>query len=424
MSTAPLPVLPHDEPDADRSRIARLTFYFGLAYFCQGISQVACLINQPLRYYLRQGNGYDADRISHFIFICTIPWMIKPLYGLVSDFIPLLGYRRKTWLLLMNFLATGAFLYVMGITKVEHVLFALTITGVGVAAADVIVDALMVEAGQETGKVGVFQGVQWVCINVAAIGASFLGGWICGKWNPQGALRVAALISAGPPLVVAALTWWAVRERKSTMDLPQLKETGRGLLAAFTSGRLWAVAGFLILINIDPALVTPMYRHLTDHVGLDEAFFGRMDGVSAIGQTIGSAIFLLWMARHLSTRSSLAVGLIALAVMTIPYLFIRGPKSAYWASAVWGVGYMMASLASMSLAALACPKRAEGFVFAAMMSIVNLARQFSDKLGGHGYVHWTDRDIRPLILVTIGSTLLGLLIVPFLPAMKREQASS
>ncbi|MBK7750504.1 MAG: hypothetical protein IPI39_25035 [Candidatus Obscuribacter sp.] len=26
----------------------------------------------------------------------------QPLYDLISDFIPLLGYRRKTWLLLLN----------------------------------------------------------------------------------------------------------------------------------------------------------------------------------------------------------------------------------------------------------------------------------------------------------------------------------
>jgi hypothetical protein len=33
--------------------------------------------------------------------------MIKPLYGLLTDFIPLFGYRRKSYLLLMAGLAVA-----------------------------------------------------------------------------------------------------------------------------------------------------------------------------------------------------------------------------------------------------------------------------------------------------------------------------
>jgi hypothetical protein len=42
---------------------------------------VELLLNQPLRYFLARGHGYDADQISNFIFFVSIPWMIKPLYG-------------------------------------------------------------------------------------------------------------------------------------------------------------------------------------------------------------------------------------------------------------------------------------------------------------------------------------------------------
>jgi hypothetical protein len=260
--------------------------------------------------------------------------------------------------------------------------------------------------------------VQWLCINIAAIGSGFLGGWICTDRSPEGALRLAAIISAVPPLVVAAMTWWAVRERRTQINLPQLRETAGGFVAAFKSGRLWAVAGFLILINLDPALLTPWYKHLEENLKLDETFFGTMDGVQSIGMTVGSAIFLLTMTGRLSMRTSIAIGLIANAVLTLPYFFVTGKVSVLVASGLWGVGYMLASLSTLSLAALACPKRAEGFVFAAMMSLVNLARQYSDKAGGSLYVNYVQRDIRPLIGMTIGLTLLGLIIVWFLPTTR------
>lgn len=70
----------------------------------------------------------------------------------MSDFIPLLGYRRRSYLLLLNFLVAGSFLYLSGMTEPGVAMYALFLTGLGVAASDVIVDALMVESGRETGR--------------------------------------------------------------------------------------------------------------------------------------------------------------------------------------------------------------------------------------------------------------------------------
>jgi MFS family permease len=410
-------------PDVNAGRVARLTFYFGLAYFCQGISQTVLLLNQPLRYYLREGVGYDADAVSRFLFVVSFPWVIKPLYGLLSDFVPLFGYRRKSYLLLMNLLAASAFLYLTGVRRVEHVLFALTLTAIGVAAADVIVDALMVESGQETGRVRRFQGVQWLCLNVAGIGSGFLGGWICSKYSPTGALRLACLISAVPPIVVAGMTLWAVRERRTAMDLPQLRETAGGLVAALKSLPLWAVLGFLVLINLNPGLQTPMYKHLEERFGLKEDFQGQADGVGAIGYTVGSVIFLLTMSGRLSVRASVAIGLGAMAACSVPYFFIAGKTSALVAYGVYGVGYMIATLSTLSLAALACPRRAEGFVFAAMTAIMNFSIQGGDVVGSTLYVGYLGRDIRPLIALSITLTLLGLAILPFLRTRSERGAS-
>jgi BT1 family len=58
------------------------------------------LISQPLNYYLKQVHGWTPLQISAYVTILNLPWIIKPLYGLVSDLIPLFGYRRKSYLLL------------------------------------------------------------------------------------------------------------------------------------------------------------------------------------------------------------------------------------------------------------------------------------------------------------------------------------
>jgi MFS family permease len=420
MSADAQQVLPLDyqTPEAietARQRVGRLTFYFGLVYFCQGVSQIVCLMNQPLRQYLRKAHNFNVEQIANFMFVAGLPWVIKPIYGLVSDFIPLLGYRRKTYLLLLNCVTVAAFLYVTGITRASHVLVAMFMTGVGVAASDVIVDALMVEAGQETGRVRLFQGVQWLCINVAGIGSGLLAMWVCAKFSPLGALRWAAVISAMLPLVVAVMTWWAVREPRSTLNLPQLKSTAGGLLAAFLSVRLWLVAAFLALTVFNPGIQSPMYDHVIQRLGVDESFNSLLDTVQSIGMTVGSAIFLGFMTRRFSTRTSIAIGLLAAAAGSVPFFFIRDKTSAYTAYATFGCGYMLATLATLSLAAEACPRRAEGFVFAALMSLSNLSMNYSDKLGSRLYEGYYGHNINPLIGWSILFTLSGLVMLPFLP---------
>lgn len=41
---------------------------------------------------------------SHQVAVLTglssIPWMVKPLYGFISDSVPLFGYRRRSYLVL------------------------------------------------------------------------------------------------------------------------------------------------------------------------------------------------------------------------------------------------------------------------------------------------------------------------------------
>ena len=81
---------------ADANYVRRLVVLFGLAYFAQGLGQSGGLIYQPLNYYLKSGLGLNPAEVSEYLAILTLPWVIKPLYGLVSDYLPLFGYRRKS----------------------------------------------------------------------------------------------------------------------------------------------------------------------------------------------------------------------------------------------------------------------------------------------------------------------------------------
>jgi hypothetical protein len=73
---------------------------------------------------------------------------------------------------------------------------------------------------------------------------------------------------------------------------------------------------------------------------------------------------------------------------------------------------MIAMIATMALAADSCPEGAEGFAFAAMMSIVNLTNPLSDTLGSVLYENVFDRQLPPLIIVSAAATGLVYFLIP------------
>jgi MFS family permease len=71
--------------------------------------------------------------------LLAVPWTIKPIFGLLSDFVPLLGSRRRNYLLLANGLAAASLLLLAFIPLApgsRWLLFALLLpTTIGIAWA-------------------------------------------------------------------------------------------------------------------------------------------------------------------------------------------------------------------------------------------------------------------------------------------------
>src|ERR1700724_1959431 len=84
---------PFQTPEAKR-----LAVLFGIVYFAQGMWSLPV---QTIIISLKD-RGLSAGQVATFFAITTVPWLIKPVYGLLSDFVPLFGYRRKSYLLLTS----------------------------------------------------------------------------------------------------------------------------------------------------------------------------------------------------------------------------------------------------------------------------------------------------------------------------------
>lgn len=89
-------------------------FAIFMAYFVIGI--VSRSHQTPVAYYLIYDLDCSSTEYSAYNTLHRLPWSIKPIFGMLSDGIPLLGYRRKPWLVIgwMSFSLINLYLASLG----------------------------------------------------------------------------------------------------------------------------------------------------------------------------------------------------------------------------------------------------------------------------------------------------------------------
>jgi MFS family permease len=387
--------------------------FFALVYVVEGVGQTGGLIAQPLNYYLKQTFGWTPVQVTAYLTILNLPWIIKPVYGIVSDFLPIFGYRRKAYLVLANVAGAGAYYWVTQITAPSQLVLVLLLTAYAMAISSTLCGAILVENGQRLGASDAFVNQQWLWFNIAALASGFIGGQLVERLSPTTALHAAAAIIAVAPLAVVFTTWFLISEPKSRIDVAEMKKTLASLLAAFTLRELWFVGAFLFLYYLSPGLGTPLYYHMTDDLKFSQEYIGILGSISSSGWIVGALLYRRFL-KGISARNLLNLSILLGALTTAAFLLLLDEATAALINFFSGFAGMIAFVATLTLAADYCPQRAEGFAFAALMSITNLSGAISDNIGSFLYEHLFQRRLAPLILVSAAFTALAFAFVPIL----------
>src|SRR5690349_24052704 len=132
----------------EQQHMRRLMLFFAIVYVVEGIGQARVgIIFQPLSYFLKV-NGWTPVEVTAYFAVLNLPWIIKPVYGLVSDFVPLFGYRRKSYLVIANIAAVAGYLWVTQLDAPGDLVFALMLTAYAMAISSTLCGAVLVENGQ------------------------------------------------------------------------------------------------------------------------------------------------------------------------------------------------------------------------------------------------------------------------------------
>jgi len=405
-----------------------------LVYFVQGILGLARL---AISFFLKDDLALSPAEVSALLGVVALPWMIKPVFGFLSDGLPLFGYRRRTYLVLAGLLGTGAWLALATIVdKPWQATIAIALSSLSVAISDVIVDSLVVERARKESQsdAGALQSLCWGASAIGGIITAYLSGALLERFSVQTMFAITATF----PLIVAAVAVLISEERtRDRPDFSQIKQQVGLLKTAVSQKAVWMPTLFLFIWQATPSADSAFFFFSTNELGFEPEFLGRVRLVTSVASLVG-----IWMFQRFfkavplrkifgwSIVISTALGMTALILVTHANrsLGIDDRWFSLGDSLVLTVVGQIAFMPVLVLAARLCPPGVEATLFALLMSVFNIAGAVSQELGAI-LTHWMGvtpdnfEKLWLLVLVTNLSTLLPLPFIGWLPGEDDEPPS-
>lgn len=423
-----------------------LHWSFVLAVFavygaCQGVGNAVGMV--AATYYYKDVLRVQPAAAQFYQGIAGTPWIVKPLWGLLTDVVPVAGYRRRPYFLLAGVIGVSSMLMLslqsnLGIVAA---IVALTAQNTGAAMADVTLDALVAQNSITNPPLA--SDMQSLCGFSSSVG-SLIGFSISGLLvHLMGARRALGLLSIPSALVFSSGI--LLKESRTTdFDYKQVHKKAykvvRSMGATMKCPEVWRPCVYLyISFNLSLDIQGGMFYWYTDRLtgpAFSEGFIGLIYAIGSVGSLLGVLLYqtalkdcyfrsvLFWG----QVLSSLA-GMLDLVQVTRLNTKIGIPDYIF-AVIDNGVSQMVGTLQWLPLLVLCskiCPPGIEGTFYALLMSIQNVGLLMASWWGGL-LLHMLNvtrtefSNLWAVVLIRNLSRLLPLMLLFLLP--KSDQNST
>ncbi|KAK8505433.1 hypothetical protein V6N13_045871 [Hibiscus sabdariffa] len=375
------------------------SFVFGVVSV-YGISQGlgGALARVGTEYYMKDVQKVQPSESQVYSGIISIPWIVKPIWGLLTDVVSIRGYRRRPYFILSGLLGLVSMLLISLHSKLHLVfaLFALTAGSAGVAIADVTVDACV--AQNSISHPSLAADMQSLCTLMSAIGA-LVGFSISGVFvhliGPKGVFGLltipsALVFSVGIVLSEPHVPNFAYKEVSQ-----KFIDAGKAMWTTLKCPEVWRPClymylSFALSLNINEGLFY-WYTDSKDGPSFSQESIGYIFSIGAVGAILGAILYqnklkdepfrdlLFWIQLFYGLEGMLDLMLVLRINMKfgIPdYLFVMIGEAA--TQLIWRLKWMPL----LVLTAKLCPSGIEGTFFALLMSIDNIGLLSSSWGGG------------------------------------------
>ena len=413
-------ILLGNEPSAEL--IAILTIYF-----VQGILTLSRL---AVSFFLKDELLLGPVQMSTIMGICTIPWMIKPLYGFISDSLPIFGYHRKPYIVMSGILGCAAWgcLGTIAHTSTTATIM-IVLSSVSVAISDVIVDSIVVERArnESEAKIGSLQSLCWGSSAIGALCTAYLSGLLLEYFTT----RIVFLITALFPLIISSVAW-LITEKPINKDHKKSNNTKDQLLKirqAITQKTIWLPTLFIFIWHATPKTESAFFYFTTNELHFQPEFLGRIRLVTSFASLIGVWAFQRYF-KHIPFRTMITAGIFLSTALGMTNLLLVTHTNRmlgiddHWFSLgdsliITVIGQIV-FMPILVLSTKLCPPGIEATFFALIMSVFNVAGTVSYALGSImmkwlGITEYQFDSLWLLIILTSCTSLIPIFFVKLLP---------
>ncbi|KAK1944763.1 putative folate-biopterin transporter 4 [Phytophthora citrophthora] len=363
-----------------------------VVYVVQGFSSFTAL---AVNYFFKDQLGLQPTESQLLQMIVKVPWRVKPIYGILSDSLPLFGYHRKSYMILCSVLQTVATL-VMAVpdlvTTPAMAVLMLMLQSLSVAVIDVVIDARVVEISRLDPENGSndLQSLSWIATSMGGMLGAFLSGPAKDNLGVRGTFFAAAL---GP--ITSLMFSIFMVESKSTLSKRDFVSSAskqlRQLKTAICTPVVWMCALWVFISHaISPAYTQILFFFSTDVLHFTPEFLGTVSAIGFIFLMAGTMLYNTFFTnvsfRKIFLVAQLLLALVSLVdvvLVTRTNLKLGIPDKAFVLGdhVVADVIGRLKTMPIMVLCAKLCPRGIEGTLFALLMSISNVSYSVSEFWG-------------------------------------------
>lgn len=436
MTDALVPPVPEIKPRFNSTLrvIILLTLYIGLDTVLNAIT------GEKKQFLYKEELHLSASALALWTILLGIPTYLQPFLGAWADLKPFFGFHRRSYFLLGAVAAICGHLglALMPSYHLWSVVSLIVLAGSFSILLAVMVNAVMVSAGNLTGWVGRFQALLVFVPHVLKIVyTGHLGGYVTQHWSYGQTFGTAAAISLLLLPMAFLIDDKRVVDRRDKGEDPEeqvrrlaerqeREAANRAALQQISrSPGLWALIAYIFYLIITPGPNSTYY--FTDALHLSKQFIGDLGRWGSTGALIGMGIFALISRRAPVIALVLGAWLMDCAMYPTS-LLMQDAASACWMTLANNLVGMIYGLCLNTLAARACPKGLEATIYGLVMATIALAGNLCGALGSAIYDYYGPASHHSITNGWNMSNWFGLvftlvagIFIPFMPAWTRSR---
>jgi len=391
----------------------RASLVVAMGVMATSLAQDKILGRIPVRNLLKNGLHLDRSASATFLFAIGFAWYLQPLFGAVIDAFPLLGSRRRSYMVVgsilvaLGWVATGV---------VSHayapLLVAMLLTCGAIVLVSCATGGLLVETAQASGAAGRLAGIRQMTTSLCHLIGGPVSGYLAGIAFGWTAMTCALVAASLIPVTLFFL--------KEPYLPPRPLSALRVQLRAIAAARpMWAASGLMCVFYIAPGTETALFYRQQNDLHMSTATQGWL-AFTAYGTGIATALAYTLFCRRMSLRQLLLIGIGSSVVTQAMFLFYDSVPAAFVIEGTNGMGFALAELAFLDLSARATPRGSESLGYSLMVSVRTLALFGTDIIGAHLMDNYGWR-FTSLVWINTSTSLLALPCVLLLPKVLLAQ---